>query len=288
MEVPGKCSCVVMKCFGKICWSHKSLDEKAEGIFVQEVDNGQPCLNCKDKCPGFAPHKWRNICHQCKCRRELHDIYHANFVDVRERVGWEDPPDPLLRVNKEQTLRLNYTWVPPGLSDDKVDDYMDQLDNNKIPKVGSVGEKYRDLQLMLQLPKQDLAADFCKQLSGAVERKAFNEFIDLRDSAAMDVGFVRDNLHHNVTTCYNCDGEIDVGELAVFAPKFVDDECGRGDNSGAICWHPACFICCVCEEQLVDLVYCHNDGAIYCQRHYAQLLKPRCAACDERNSFAGM
>ena len=81
----------------------------------------------------------------------------------------------------------------------QVDDYMDQLDNNKIPKVGSVGEKYRDLQLMLQLPKQDLAADFCKQLSGAVERKAFNEFIDLRDSAAMDVGFVRDNLHHNVT-----------------------------------------------------------------------------------------
>ena len=68
----------------------------------------------------LCPVSYRNICHQCKCRRELHDIYHANFVDVRERVGWEDPPDPLLRVNKEQTLRLNYTWVPPGLSDDKV------------------------------------------------------------------------------------------------------------------------------------------------------------------------
>ena len=67
----------------------------------------------------------------------------------------------------------------------------------------------------------------------------------------------------------------------MFAPKFVDEECKRGDAHGAICWHPACFMCCICEEQLVDLVYCHNDSAIYCQRHYAQLLKPRCAACDE-------
>ena len=36
----------------------------------------------------------------------------------------------------------------------KVDEYMEQLDNNKPPKVGSQGEKYRDLQLIIQLPKQ--------------------------------------------------------------------------------------------------------------------------------------
>ena len=31
---------------------------------------------------------------------------------------------------------------------------MEQLDNNKPPKIGSQGEKYRDLQLIMQLPKQ--------------------------------------------------------------------------------------------------------------------------------------
>ena len=31
---------------------------------------------------------------------------------------------------------------------------MEQLDNNKPPKIGSQGEKYRDLQLIIQLPKQ--------------------------------------------------------------------------------------------------------------------------------------
>ncbi len=33
---------------------------------------------------------------------------------------------------------------------------MEQLDNNKIPRIGSQGEKYRDLQLIIQLPKQVL------------------------------------------------------------------------------------------------------------------------------------
>lgn len=25
----------------------------------EEVDKGQPCLSCGDKCLGFVPHKWR-------------------------------------------------------------------------------------------------------------------------------------------------------------------------------------------------------------------------------------
>ena len=62
----------------------------------------------------------RNICRQCKCLRELHDIYHGNFVNVRERLGWEEPADTDLQANMEQAQRLGYSWVPPGLTDDKV------------------------------------------------------------------------------------------------------------------------------------------------------------------------
>lgn len=47
------------------------------------------------------------------------------------------------------------------------------------------------------------------------------------------------------------------------------------------CWHPACFACCVCKELLVDLIYFHRENRLYCGRHHAETLKPRCSACDE-------
>ncbi len=46
-------------------------------------------------------------------------------------------------------------------------------------------------------------------------------------------------------------------------------------------WHPSCFVCCVCKELLVDLIYFYKDSKVYCGRHHAESLKPRCAACDE-------
>lgn len=46
-------------------------------------------------------------------------------------------------------------------------------------------------------------------------------------------------------------------------------------------WHPACFVCCRCDELLVDLIYFYKDGLVYCGRHHAEELKPRCTACDE-------
>lgn len=48
-----------------------------------------------------------------------------------------------------------------------------------------------------------------------------------------------------------------------------------------LCWHPHCFVCSMCEELLVDLIYFHQEGKIYCGRHHAERLKPRCCACDE-------
>lgn len=53
----------------------------------------------------------------------------------------------------------------------------------------------------------------------------------------------------------------------------------------AVCWHPACFVCSVCKELLVDLIYFYQDGKIYCGRHHAERLKPRCTACDEVGLF---
>jgi len=66
-----------------------------------------------------------------------------------------------------------------------------------------------------------------------------------------------------------------VGELAVFASR----------AGGDVAWHAACFVCVVCVELLVDLIYFYKDGDVYCGRHHAETLKPRCVDCDEVNRY---
>lgn len=68
-----------------------------------------------------------------------------------------------------------------------------------------------------------------------------------------------------------CGRQISGGDIAVFASR-----AGHGS-----CWHPQCFQCASCSELLVDLIYFYQDGQIYCGRHHAERLKPRCQACDE-------
>ena len=57
---------------------------------------------------------------ECKCTRELHDLYHEDFVNIRQRLGWEEPDDVTLHCHKDTTLKAGYTWIPPGVSLDTV------------------------------------------------------------------------------------------------------------------------------------------------------------------------
>ncbi len=77
-------------------------------------------------------------------------------------------------------------------------------------------------------------------------------------------------------TCGKCEKNLGIGEVVVFT-----------DRGGSLqSWHPACFTCADCNELLVDLIYFYNekDHKIYCGRHHAEKIKPRCAACDEVSS----
>ncbi len=75
---------------------------------------------------------------------------------------------------------------------------MEQLDNNKIPKIGTSGEKYRDMQLIIQLPKQDLSEEFAKNLKAPSQKKAFNDFRNMRDTLAMDIAYVKDYVKEDM------------------------------------------------------------------------------------------
>ncbi|XP_076372543.1 four and a half LIM domains protein 2-like isoform X2 [Tachypleus tridentatus] len=204
-----------------------------------------------------------NICNNCKCSRDAHDTVHEESVDVHQRLGAQTTQ---LQATNVQKI---YSWVPPGLSKAKVEEYFAQLPNHKVPRVGTIGEKYRDKQLILQLPKQDLALAYCKFVEKDYS-DTFDEFVNKRNEVALDIGYVKPALTKTLE-CFNCSGLILQEDVAVIAPKFGED----------VAWHPACFTCSTCNELLVDLTYCLHEEAIFCERHYAEQLRPRCAACDE-------
>ncbi|XP_075407976.1 prickle-like protein 1 isoform X2 [Tenrec ecaudatus] len=164
-----------------------------------------------------------------------------------------------------------YTWVPPGLRPEQVQLYFACLPEEKVPYINSPGEKHRIKQLLYQLPPHDNEVRYCQSLSEE-ERKELQVFSAQRKKEALGRGTIkllsRAVLH---AVCEQCGLKINGGEVAVFASR-----AGPG-----VCWHPSCFVCFTCNELLVDLIYFYQDGKIHCGRHHAELLKPRCSACDE-------
>ncbi|XP_069895343.1 prickle-like protein 1 isoform X2 [Dipodomys merriami] len=112
---------------------------------------------------------------------------------------------------------------------------------------------------------------YCQSLSEE-EKKELQVFSAQRKKEALGRGTIkllsRAVMH---AVCEQCGLKINGGEVAVFASR-----AGPG-----VCWHPSCFVCFTCNELLVDLIYFYQDGKIHCGRHHAELLKPRCSACDE-------
>ncbi|KAK6620564.1 hypothetical protein RUM43_010856 [Polyplax serrata] len=218
---------------------------------------------------GLCEQGVKKTCNSCKCPRESHDVYHKEWVNVRNRLGFDSPMDMAKSTSKDKSFNEGYAWVPSGLPSYKISEYFQQIPSSKVPRLGSSGEKYRDKQLILQLPKQDLALAYCKHVENS-QQSCYEDFINARNEIALDIGYVKDNISIS-TECPTCHHFIKPGDLGVIAPKFGED----------VVWHPGCFVCTECNEILVDLTYCVHDNLLYCERHYAEQLKPRCAGCDE-------
>ncbi|XP_047436773.1 prickle planar cell polarity protein 3 isoform X2 [Mugil cephalus] len=164
-----------------------------------------------------------------------------------------------------------YAWVPPGLKPEQVYQYFSCLPEDRVPYVNSPGERYRIKQLLHQLPAHDSEPQYCNSLDEE-EKKELRLFSQQRKKENLGRGVVR--LFPVTMTgaiCQQCGRQICGGDIAVFASR-----AGHGS-----CWHPQCFQCASCSELLVDLIYFYQDGQIYCGRHHAERLKPRCQACDE-------
>ncbi|XP_075216300.1 uncharacterized protein LOC142321790 [Lycorma delicatula] len=236
------------------------------------------------------------VCRNCKCPREEHPQgitppllpSHSGLMSspAAPSLGLPPPPPPdslsdkLLGKNIVDPQRHSqsdddsgcaleeYTWVPPGLRPDQVHLYFSALPEDKVPYVNSVGERHRVRQLLHQLPPHDNEVRYCHSLTDE-ERKELRLFSAQRKREALGRGSVRQLAAP--MPCQGCDETLSTGDMSVFASR-------AGPNA---CWHPACFICCVCKELLVDLIYFYREGKMYCGRHHAEILKPRCSACDE-------
>jgi hypothetical protein len=81
----------------------------------------------------------------------------------------------------------------------QIEEYFQQLPTGKVPRLGSPGEKYRDKQLMLQLPKQDLALAYCKNVE-TQHHPSYEDFINARNEIALDIGYVKDTNFSSVSS----------------------------------------------------------------------------------------
>ncbi|KAM3726072.1 Prickle-like protein [Dirofilaria immitis] len=164
-----------------------------------------------------------------------------------------------------------YSWVPSGIKPDMVHMYFACLPEDKIPYVNSTGEEWRARQLCYQLPPQDSDVEYCDKLNN----KEIHELVQFemrRKRESLGRGMIEQLPYDNKRRhCHQCKGSLYEGNLVISARRFGRD----------VHWHPQCFICTKCSNLLVDLIYFKHRANVYCGRHHAEQIKPRCAKCDE-------
>lgn len=108
--------------------------------------------------------------------------------------------------------------------------YFDALPQDKIPKIGSTGERFREKQLAYQLPKQDLALTYCKHVESQ-HNSSYEDFVSGRNEIALDIANVKDAP--NAANCVTCEERIPQGDMAVIAPKFRDQVSAHSSSLAA-------------------------------------------------------
>ncbi|XP_015506381.1 prickle-like protein 4 [Parus major] len=140
----------------------------------------------------------------------------------------------------------------------------------RSPQPGSPSDRTRSRALLQQLPPQDCDERYCPDLAEE-ERRQLRAFSARRRQEALGQGLVCPvPAPCHGCPCRKCGRRLNKGDPGISASRLGDQF-----------WHPSCFSCHFCHQQLVDLIYFQQDGRIYCGRHHAELFRPRCASCDQ-------
>ncbi|XP_060087409.1 prickle-like protein 4 isoform X2 [Heteronotia binoei] len=162
-------------------------------------------------------------------------------------------------------LRIQAIYI----STSKVSIHFESQSLNAVP--ATISNQFHIKALLQQLPPQDCDEKYCPSI-GEEEREQLRTFAAQRRQISLGQGvtYLVSSTTHGCF-CKKCGKKISIGEQGVLASK-LGDHC---------CWHPACFVCHICLQPLVDLIYFHRNGKIYCGRHHAEFFRPRCASCDQ-------
>ncbi|EMP25605.1 Testin [Chelonia mydas] len=225
---------------------------------------GAPCLKCKDKCEGFELHFWRKICRNCKCGQEEHDVLTSNEEDRKVGKLFED---------------TKYTTLIAKLKTDGIPMYKRNVMilTNPVSAKKNISINTVTYEWAPPVQNQTLARQYMQMLPKEKQPVAGSEGAQYRKKQLAKQLPAHDqdpSKCHELSpneSCYRCKLNMKEGDPAVYAERAGYDKL----------WHPACFVCCTCNELLVDMIYFWKNGNLYCGRHYCDSEKPRCAGCDE-------
>ncbi|XP_052061708.1 testin-like [Mytilus californianus] len=263
-----------------------SGDQKKTILHSNLTEEGKPrCLKCDDKCPGLEQHYWRKVCRNCRCSVDDHAIQPSTESNGREPINLlldsiprqgtqRDLLERLERLNVDDYDTLSHITDPEHdivLSRIISENMKSQKFIAMLPKDKQMfAAQLRRRQLQRQLPLHDLHQKFCASLT-ETELHKFHKFISKRKHKSAGIGRIGDVPKDSQFTCHRCSKVMEPRGITVIA-----DRLGR-----TTAWHPGCFTCTTCKELLVDMIYFYRNDDIYCERHYADSIYPRCAACDE-------
>ncbi|XP_037601217.1 prickle-like protein 4 isoform X1 [Cebus imitator] len=221
------------------------------------------------------------------CEQPILAAFHGKS-DLRDRRGRKQPLPPMSVQNSgwpRQEDSPNPQEPGPPANSDSDSGYLPGGDPEDTsaqgPAVLGLGSLCLDtnqapswtgLQTLLQqLPPQDIDEPYCLAL-GEEELAELRLFCARRKQEALGQGVARLLLPKlKGHTCEKCRELLKPGEYGVFAARAGEQRC----------WHQPCFACQACGQALVNLIYFYHDGQLYCGRHHAELLRPRCPACDQ-------
>ncbi|MXQ85435.1 hypothetical protein E5288_WYG011288 [Bos mutus] len=185
-----------------------------------------------------------------------HRVKRLASPELNPPVNSDSDPETMPKEDPEETSAQDpevLSWGHPG------------LDTTPAPSWPVLRS------LLQQLPPQDSDERYCLAL-GEEELAELRLFCAQRRREALGQGVARlVPLKLEECTCENCRERLRPGEYGVFAAR-------AGERR---CWHRACFACQACGQALINLIYFYHDGRLYCGRHHAELLRPRCPACDQ-------
>ncbi|XP_070601476.1 prickle-like protein 4 isoform X2 [Erythrolamprus reginae] len=187
------------------------------------------------------------------CSRIVTSLPPASSSDSDSGCALEDYPGPTTEFPLSEPVLPNSSSFPSAV----------------VP--AAIHNQLRIKTLLHQLPPQDCDERYCPFI-GEEERKQLRTFAAWRQQESLGQGVLR---HLPLTAqeylCRKCDMNIIRGDQAVFASKLGEE----------YWWHPTCFVCHICQQPLIDLIYFHRDEKIFCGRHHAEFFRPRCASCDQ-------